>query len=325
MGRQSAATWDSRIGRRIRLRDLHVLLAVVQCGSMAGAARQLCVSQPAVSKAIADLEHTIGRRLVDRNPHGIEATLYGRTLVRRALTTFDELHQAVDELEFLANPTRGEARIGCNESLAAALLPAVVERLSAKHPGLTLHAVQMSRPINIEIRHLRERTVDLILGRGIFPVPEDDLNAEILFEERLVLVAGVQSRWARQRRLELDELIDAKWILYPPHEAPATVVEEAFRMRGLGIPRPVLTASSFHVRDALLAQGDYLTVVPSCMVRAFNAKRRTVKVLPVDLGIQKRPVAMFTLRGRTLNPVAEIVTSCIRVAAARQYETSARN
>src|SRR3954468_16804578 len=93
--------WERRIGRRIRLRDLHVLLTVVQCGSMAKAARRLAVSQPAISKAISDLEQTLGVRLMDRGPQGIEPTLYGNTLVRRGLAVFDELRQAVGEIKFI--------------------------------------------------------------------------------------------------------------------------------------------------------------------------------------------------------------------------------
>ena len=108
--------WEARIGRRLRLRDLHVLLTTVQCGSMAKAARRLAVSQPAISKAIADLEHTLGVRLLDRGPRGIETTVYGNALIRRGLAVFGELRQAVNEIEFIANPTAGEVRIGCNES-----------------------------------------------------------------------------------------------------------------------------------------------------------------------------------------------------------------
>src|SRR5271155_1008859 len=119
--------WEARIGRRLRLRDLHVPLTAVQCGSMAKAARRLAVSQPAISKAIADLEHTLGVRLLDRGPRGIEPTVYGSALVRRGLAAFDELRQAVGEIEFIAKPSAGEVRIGCNESLSAALLPAVIE------------------------------------------------------------------------------------------------------------------------------------------------------------------------------------------------------
>src|SRR5882762_313420 len=173
---RSAEQWEARIGRRIRLRDLHMLLTVVQGGSMAKAAQHLAVSQPAISKAIADLEHTLGVRLLDRGPQGVEPTVYGTALARRGLAVFDELRQAVGELEFIANPNVGEVRIGCNDSLSVALLPAVVERLSAQHPGVTVHLSQMSRPITAEIEQLRERRVDLIIGRGLFPIPEDDLN-----------------------------------------------------------------------------------------------------------------------------------------------------
>lgn len=304
--------WEARIGRRLRLRDLHVLVTAVQCGSMAKAARRLAVSQPAISKAIADLEHTLGVRLLDRGPQGIEPTVYGSALVRRGLAVFDELRQAVGEIEFIANPNVGDVRIGCNESLSAALLPAVIERLSAQHPGVTVQLSQMSRPITLEIQQLRERNVDLIIGRGIFPIPEDDLNAEVLFEEPLLVVAGAQSPWIRRRKLELAELVDAKWISYPPNEPPGLLVEQAFRLQGLAVPRSSVTTSSFHLRDALLTRGDYLTVVPACMLRVFNARHMAVKSLPIDLGIQDRPVAVFTLKNRTLSPLAEIVIKSVR-------------
>jgi DNA-binding transcriptional LysR family regulator len=279
---------------------------------MAKAARRLAVSQPAISKAVADLEHTLGVRLLDRGPHGIEATVYGGALIRRGLAVFDELRQAVSEIEFIANPTVGEVRIGCNESLSAALLPAVIERLSVQHPAVTVHLSQMSRPITLEIQQLRERNVDLIIGRGIFPIPEDDLNAELLFEESLLVVAGERNPWVRRRKLDLAELVDAKWILYPPNEPPGLLVEQAFRLKGLAVPRPSVTTSSFQLRDALLTTGDYLTVVPACMLRVFNAKHVAIRSLPIDLGIPVRPVAVFTLKNRTLSPLAEIVIKSVR-------------
>src|SRR5437660_6650086 len=76
--------WADRIGRRIKLRDLHVLQAVIQAGSMTKAANQLAVSVQVVSKAIADLEHTVGVPLLDRIPQGIEPTAYGRALMHRS-------------------------------------------------------------------------------------------------------------------------------------------------------------------------------------------------------------------------------------------------
>ena len=99
-----------RIGRRIKLQDLHVLMAVVEAGSMGKAARRLNTSQPNVSKSIGDLEHALGVSLLDRHRQGVEPTEYGRALLDCGMTVFDELRQGVKNIEFLADPTAGEVR-----------------------------------------------------------------------------------------------------------------------------------------------------------------------------------------------------------------------
>src|SRR3954469_11845763 len=131
--------WADRIGRRLKLRDLHILLAVVQSGSMTKAASQLSVSNPVVSKAIADLEHTLGVRLLDRSPQGVEPTNYGQALLDRGLVAFDELRQAVKLIEFLADPTAGEVKIGTSVALGSGFVSVVADRLLRKHPCITLH------------------------------------------------------------------------------------------------------------------------------------------------------------------------------------------
>src|SRR6185437_8867658 len=100
--------WDDRIGRRLKLHDLHVFIAVAELSNMRKAAERLAISQPSVSKAIADIEHVLGVRLLDRNAQGVELTSYGRALVRRAMGAFDELRQGVKDIEGLADPTVGE-------------------------------------------------------------------------------------------------------------------------------------------------------------------------------------------------------------------------
>ena len=121
------------------------------------------MSQPAVSKAIADMEHTLGLRLLDRNPRGVEVTAYGRVLGKRGLAVFDELRQGVRELEFLADPTSGELRIGASEAMAAGLLPAILDRMSRRYPRITIKASQAFFA-TLQYRELRERAVDLLLG-----------------------------------------------------------------------------------------------------------------------------------------------------------------
>jgi DNA-binding transcriptional LysR family regulator len=137
--------WDSQIGRRLRLRDLHLFFAVVQHRSMAKAASYLGISQPAVSEVVAELEHTLGVRLFDRSSRGVELTVYGRALYRRSEAAFDELKQGIRDIEFLAEPSVGEVRIGCPESIAASILPACVERLLDRYPKISLDVTRSAR------------------------------------------------------------------------------------------------------------------------------------------------------------------------------------
>jgi DNA-binding transcriptional LysR family regulator len=124
-----------RVAHRLKLRDLRLLEAVVRSKSMARAAAQLNLTQPAVSKAVSELEHMLGVRLLDRSRQGIEPTPHGRALLRRGAAIFDELRQGVSELEFLSDPTAGEVRVATSEPIAAGLLPIVIGRLSRRYPG----------------------------------------------------------------------------------------------------------------------------------------------------------------------------------------------
>src|SRR5713226_1496791 len=206
---------ESRIGRRLKLRDLHIFFAVDQHGSMARAAAKLGMSQPSVSEVVANMEGTLGVKLLDRSPKGVETTQYGRALLRRARAAFDELNQAVRDIEFLADPTVGEVRMGCPESIAAAFLPVVIRDFVRDYPGIALHIDQMATP-TLELPELRARKIDFVIARLNKSLAEDpfgdDLSVEILFDDEIVVAAGIHSRWTRRRKLGLAELADAQWI-----------------------------------------------------------------------------------------------------------------
>ncbi len=137
--------WADRIGRRIKLRDLHVLVAAVQSGSMTKAAASLAISVPVVSKAIADLEHALGVRLLDRSARGVEPTPYGSALIESGLAAFDELRQGVKRIEFLADPGLGEVRIGCPVTMATGFVSVVIDQLSRKYPRIVVHLLASER------------------------------------------------------------------------------------------------------------------------------------------------------------------------------------
>jgi DNA-binding transcriptional LysR family regulator len=210
--------WESQIGRRLKLRDLHAFFTAAQRGSMSKAAQHLGVSQPAVSEAIADLEQALGVRLLDRGPHGVEPTMYGGALLRRSAAVFDELKQSIRDIEFLADPTAGEVKIGCPEAIAA-VLPPLLESFSRLYPRVVLHVDQVNTA-TLELPGLREREFDLVVALLLTPHVDDgrghDLNIEVLFNDHLVVVAGMRSRWARRRKIDLAELVDEPWILATP-------------------------------------------------------------------------------------------------------------
>ena len=153
----------------------------------------------------------MGIRLLDRTPKGVEPTVYGRTLLLRGLAVFDELRSSVKDIKFLTDPTAGELRIGSTQGIANGVLVAILDRLSTQRPRLAFQ-VKVGDVATLLNHDLRERNIDLFFGR-IWDIKEDDLNTEILFEDPLFVVAGINSRWTRCRKLALKDLIDEAWIM----------------------------------------------------------------------------------------------------------------
>ena len=274
---------ESYISRRIRLRDLHVFSAVVQSGSMAKAAAKLSVTQPAVSRVIADLEYALGVKLLDRSSRGVEATMYGLALMRHGGVAFDEIKQAIREIEFLADPNVGEVRIGCPESIAAAILSPVAERLFRRYPGVVPIIGEVATS-TLGFSELRARKFDLLIARLSAPFSQDqsmdDLNVQILFNDELVVAAGAQSQWARRRKIGLDDLANAPWILTESNSWNRAIMAEAFGARGLSMPKICMMTFSVHVRANLVASGAFVTTFPRSVMTLY-ARRFSLKALPV--------------------------------------------
>ena len=310
----ASATWDweGRIGSRIRLRDLHVLSAVVRWGSMAKAASHLAMSQSAVSESIATLESALGVRLLDRSPQGVAPTIYAEALLKRGHVVFDELRQGVKDIEFLADPTKGEVRIACPELLSAGLLPATIDRLSRRHPKIVVRVAQMDTT-NLEFRELRERNVDLMLARVAGTFVDDDLDIEILLHDPHFVVVGARSPWARRRKVTLADLMNEPWI-FPPNQVVMGLIKEAFEANDLEVPSERVTAASILLRNHLLATGRFLTMLPDSVLR-YTATQWSLKPLPIDLRIKRWPIAILTLKNRTLSPVTQLFIEHLRGVA----------
>lgn len=296
----------------MKLHDLHVLMVVVEAGSMGKAAALLNTGQSAISRSIADLEHTIGVRLLDRTRQGVKPTEYGRALLDGGAAVFDDLRQAVKNIEFLADPTVGEIRVGANEVIIGALLPAVFARLRRQHSAIALHVVQVGT-VTEQYRELRERRVDLFLGR-LPGSTEDDVAAEILFHDRIVVVAGLQNRWVRRRKIKLAELADEPWSIPPPDTVVGSLAADAFRASGMKFPPRGVAFGTNRLHCALLALGPFVSVFPGSMLR-LGTNLPPLKILPVELPIPRWPVGIMTLKSRALSSVVQLFIEHTREVA----------
>jgi DNA-binding transcriptional LysR family regulator len=303
---------SDRIGRRMRLHDLHVLMAVVQAGSMNKAAALLNTGQSAVSRSIAELEHAVGVRLVERTPQGVEPTRYGRALLDGGAAVFDDLRQAVKNIEFLADPTAGEVRIGCTPLLAASFVSAVIDRLSRRYPRMVFHLV--TGYVEALHRELSGRNVDLLVARKFGPIADERLGFEFLFDDSSVVAAGAQSPWARRRRMAFAELLKESWVLPPPGSEIASIAMEAFRANGVEYPRTTVVTDSPHARMSLLATGRFVTILPASALK-FPSARPEIRALPLRLPKARAPSGIVTLKSRALGPVAQLFVDCAREVA----------
>jgi DNA-binding transcriptional LysR family regulator len=287
-------------------------MAVVQAGSMSKAAALLNTTQPAISRSIADLERTIGVRLLDRSPQGVEPTVYGRALLDGGVAVFDDLRQAAKNIEFLADPAAGEVRIGCTPLLAASFVSTLIDRLSRRYPRIVFHVV--TGYVEALHQELSERNVDLLMVWRFGLVADERLDFEFLFDDSCVVAAGAQSPWARRRRIGLAELTNESWVLPPPGSWIGSVAREAFRASGLDYPRTTVVTDSPQVRISLLATGRFVTIFPASAMR-FPNPRPEIKALPVELPVARLANGIVTLKNRTLSPVAQLFIECAREVA----------
>jgi DNA-binding transcriptional LysR family regulator len=160
---------------------------------------------------------------------------------------------------------------------------------------------------------LRERRVDLLLGRALGQLGED-LSDEILFHERSYVVADSSNPLCRRRKIALSDLVGEPWILPPSDTVVGALIQQAFRSSGLELPRAIVVTGAIQTLSALIGLGPYLAIFPSSMLE-FSPQRRAFRALSVDLPIPPSPVTITTFKNRTISPVAQIFIECAREVA----------
>lgn len=297
-----------RFGRRLKLRDLRILMTVAECGTMGKAAEKLAVSQPVVSKAIANMEHALGVRLLDRHQNGVEPTAYGRVLIKRGVVIFDEMRQGLKDIEFLSDPTAGEVSAGAPAPVTSAIIAPAIYQLSRRYPRMRFNAVVAdSAPLFAE---LEARNIDFAIARVAHRLPEEH-NSEVLFHDKIKVVTGSGNPLARRRSITLADLIGEPWLLLPPHSYFGSLQAAVFRASGLEPPQITVATAAYHLRLELLSNNRLLTILPGFSI-VLPRSRRDLVALPVKLQVAHDPVCIITLKNRSLSPAAQMFIECVR-------------
>ena len=301
--------------RRLKFRDLHILDTVAEAGSMAKAAPRLGMSQPAVSRVVADMEHLLGVPLFDRTSTGVELTRFGRALRRRTITVTDELKQGLGELTSLADPTQGEIRIGTTEPMTA-LTATIIQNISEAYPKISF-VISADDTLGLHER-LRQREIDIAVTRMAADFDRyEDLAGEALFEDELAVIAGKNNPLVRRRNITLRSLMNERWLLGRPATSfLRPFIEEAFRAEGLSVPAATMTCGSYAMQVNMLAAGPFLTIFPRATLR-YPAPHPSLVPLRVRMQTTRRPVGLVRLKHRHVSPTVSLFCRVAREAAAK--------
>ncbi len=299
-----------RIGRRLKLRDLRILMTVAECGTMRKAAEKLAVSQPVISKAIADMEHAVGVRLLDRSQTGVEPTACGHALIKRGTAIFDEMQQGLRDIEFLSDPTASEVSVGATGPVAGAIAAPAIAQLSRQYPRMRFKTIVADNvPL---LAALEARKADLVISRiGFGSRAPDQYNVEVLFHDELKVVTGSKNPLARRRSIALADLVNEPWIFAPPDSHFGSLQAAVFRASGLEPPPTTVEALALPLRMELLASNRFLSIIVGFSL-VLPRPHRELVALPVKLRVSRDPVGIITLKNRSLSPAAQTFIQCVR-------------
>jgi DNA-binding transcriptional LysR family regulator len=308
----SSARLERWIERKFRLRHVELIAELYDCRSILKAARRLNLTQPTLTKALQDVEATLGVALFERSNRGLAPTPYGDIFARHAKMVLAQLRHAAEELESLRAGYSGRVAVGTLLAASASILPDAIARLKKERPGVTVSVVVGT--YDILMPSLLAGDLDMVLGR----LPEEGRSRALLYEEfyaepvRLVTRPG--HPLLRRRRLGLRDLVNEAWLLPLPETALRRQVERAFLEANAPLPRNVIESVSILTNRVLLRKSDCIGVMPY-HVALDDVEHGLLAILPVKLKSIETPVGAILRAPGELPPAAAALLECLRLAS----------
>ena len=302
-----------RLPRHLKMGELRVFVAVLEHRSFRKAAAVLHLTQPAVTKAIAGLEDTLGFKLFDRVANGVEPTVHGRSFAPRAIAIFDELRRAAQDLALVSSGAKGSLRVGTVPMPAIPFLPVAINRLAGAHPGIFVAVVEERETELLD--RLRKRDIEVAILRFALIEPADDMQVAPLFDEKLCVVASKDHALASRTRLNWPELLEERWVMPPADCYFYEHVQRTLDRLGMRMPRHVVETFSIQMQFSLVLHAGMLGFGMRSQISFAPGKESLVR-LPFDLPIEGSIVGAVTLKSHEPSPLAQQLIAHIRDLAA---------
>ena len=274
----------------MEMHQLRYFLAAIKHGNIGRAAKELNITQPALSRSIKNLESDLGAQLLERGPKGVQPTVFGNSLREHAQVIVSEAERAADEVRVLQGLGKGQVTVGISANFAGYVVPDAIARLLEQNPQVNV--VVHTGLFDQILTALRRTEADLAFTL-IPPDSEDnDLVIEPLIESKSRLYARADHPLIKQKKITLKDLSEYGWVV-PQQLRMGQFFNRKFRGRNVPIPRQVIkTTSIAFLKPVMLATG-LLSVLPDHMVREEVKDGRIVCVDP-DLVTVSRTAGIVT-------------------------------
>ena len=291
-------------------------MAIAEHSSILHAAEEICISQPAATKLLKDLETDFNVQLFDRTNRGVVPTEFGEALVRHGKLILAQLSHAAQELDDLNEGLGGRVVVGTLLTASAQLLPKVIRNLHEQRPNVSIVVRDGTNDFLMPLLHSGE--LDMVVGRLAEYRHREEITQEILYNEEAVVVGRHAHPLANKARITLAELADSDWILPPTQTTLRRQIEKEFFDRGLSSPSNPVECVSFLTNRSLLLNTDMIGIFPLHVVQREIANGE-LAAFGCKLNISDSPVGVSYRKEDALSPAASAFLEELReVCAADQ-------
>lgn len=297
------------IASRLRLKQLRLLIALDNHGSLHKAADDIAISQPGATKALREIEDILGMSLFERQPKGLVANELGKCVTRYARLIYSDLEHLHAEITAIAQGHGGHLAVGVIMG-AIPLLTRALGTLRERQPHLSVEIIENTSAALLPL--LDEGRIDVALCRcGVSRRP-GAYECMALEMEPLAVVAAPTHPHANAAALTLADLAAMPWMAYPVNTPMRHALEREFNDAGIDLPRyPLETASAFATLTMLQETPDLVAVVPRA-VAEFGERFGMLVRLPVPMRALDDPYGVITRAGADLSPAAQLLIAALQ-------------